>query len=134
VNRMEVVSNLPPLHQKLAVTVLGLLAAYWVVRQVRRNRFNESHALPWFLGIGAGLVVVWCDPLLVMVTSFMGVDVPASALLLLSLFFLFLVCAWLTSMVSSQQRTIAKLVIEISILKSKREDSAARGAGDDNDR
>lgn len=132
-NRMEVVSNLPPLHQKLAVTVLGILAAYWVVRQVRRNLFQESHALPWFLGIGAAMAVVWCDPLLVAVTSFMGVEVPASALLLLALFFLFLVCAWLTSMVSAQQRTIAKLVIEISILKSKMEDPAAHGAAEHDD-
>ena len=131
---MEIAANLPPLHQKLAVTVLGIVAVYWVVRQVRHNRFHESHALPWFLGIGAGLLIVWCDPLLVMVTSFMGVEVPASALLLLSLFFLFLVCAWLTSMVSGQQRTIAKLVIEISILKSKLEDPSAHGAGENEDR
>ncbi len=131
---MEIVANLPPLHQKLAVTVLGLVAAYWVVRQVRHNRFHESHALPWFLGIGAGLLIVWCNPLLVTITSLMGVGVPASALLLLSLFFLFLVCAWLTSMVSGQQRTIAKLVIEISILKSRVEDMAARETGESDDR
>ncbi len=133
-NQMEIVANLPPLHQKLAVTVLGLVAAYWVVRQVRHNRFHESHALPWFLGIGAGLLIVWCNPLLVTITSLMGVGVPASALLLLSLFFLFLVCAWLTSMVSGQQRTIAKLVIEISILKSRVEDMAARETGESDDR
>jgi len=120
-NRMDIVANLPPLHQKLAVSVLGLLAVFWIVRQVRRNLIHESHALLWFLGIGGGLLVVWCNPLLVFITATMGVGVPASSLLLLTIFFLFLVCVWLTSMVSSQQRTIAKLVIEVSILKAKLE-------------
>ena len=84
-----------------------------------RARIREEHALLWFLGIGAGIVTVCYDPLLVALTSLMGVDIPASALLLLALFFLFIVCVWLTSKVSSQQQQIARLIIGTSILQSR---------------
>lgn len=118
-NVKDIVENLPTLHQKLAVTALGLMALYLIARQVRNNYYHERHALPWFFGIMVGIFAIWCDLFLVFVTRAIGANVPASALLLLLLFFLFLVCAWLTSLVSRQQRTIARLIITVSILKSR---------------
>jgi hypothetical protein len=118
-NNEEIIANLPPLHQKLAVLVIGLIGVLWIMRMVHYRKIREEHALLWFLGIGAGIVTVCYDPLLIGLTSVMGVDVPASSLLLLTLFFLFIVCVWLTSKVSSQQQQIAKLIIGISILQSR---------------
>ena len=118
---LTVYDYLPPIHQKMAVLVLGLLGALWIVWMVRNFRIREEHALLWFLCIGTGIIVVWIDPLLVAITRALGVEVPASSLLLLALFALFILCAWLTSVVSTHQREIARLTIAISILKSNLE-------------
>lgn len=118
-DRAEIIANLPPLHQKVAVTLLALGILCWMVRRVRHHRVHEGHALLWFAGIGLGLFFIWCDPLLVAVTAAMGVAIPASSLMLLAILFLLLLCIWLTSIVSMQDRRIARLIIEVSILKEK---------------
>ena len=115
----EVTHYLPPIRQKLTLLLLVVIAVYWLVRMVRRHRLREEHALLWFLGLGAALVVVWCDPLLLRLTALLGVGVPASALLLLALFFQFLMLVWLTTVVSSQKQAIAKLIIAVSILQAQ---------------
>jgi hypothetical protein len=118
-NVAEVAQYLPPFRQKIMLLVLVVLAVYWLVRMVRLHRLREEHALLWWLGIGAAVVVVWCDPLLLRLTALLGVSVPASALLLLALFFQFLMLVWLTTVVSSQKQTIAKLIIAVSLLKAQ---------------
>ena len=86
-NIADVAHYLPPFRQKITLLVLVVIAVYWLVRTVRLHRLREEHALLWFLGLGAAVVVVWCDPLLLRLTALLGVSVPASALLLLALFF-----------------------------------------------
>jgi hypothetical protein len=118
-NVAEVAQYLPPFRQKIMLLVLVVLAVYWLVRMVRLHWLREEHALLWWLGLGAAVVVVWCDPLLLRLTALLGVSVPASALLLLALFFQFLMLVWLTTVVSSQKQTIAKLIIAVSLLKAQ---------------
>jgi hypothetical protein len=118
-NVAVVAQYLPPFRQKITLLVLVVLAVYWLVRMVRLHRLREEHALLWWLGLGAAVVVVWCDPLLLRLTALLGVAVPASALLLLALFFQFLMLVWLTTVVSSQKQTIAKLIITVSLLKAQ---------------
>jgi hypothetical protein len=118
-NVADVAQYLPPFRQKITLLVLVVLAVYWLVRMVRLHRLREEHALLWWLGLGAAVVVVWCDPLLLRLTALLGVAVPASALLLLALFFQFLMLVWLTTVVSSQKQTIAKLIITVSLLKAQ---------------
>jgi hypothetical protein len=118
-NVAEVAQYLPPFRQKITLLVLVVLAVYWLVRMVRLHRLREEHALLWWLGLGAAVAVVWCDPLLLRLTALLGVGVPASALLLLALFFQFLMLVWLTTVVSSQKQTIAKLIIAVSLLKAQ---------------
>jgi hypothetical protein len=115
----EVYANLPPIHQKLAVLALALLGALWIANMVRKHRFKEEHALIWFLGLAAAAILVWCDPLLAGLTVAVGADVPASAMLLATVFFLFIVAVWLTSELSRQKEELARLVIHLSILKEK---------------
>lgn len=121
----EIVAFLPTTHQRLAVTVLALLGVIWIVRQVRYHRIREEHALLWFAGLGSMMVVIWVDPLLVGVTRALGVDVPASALLLLAMFFLFITAVWLTSIVSAQKQQITELFIAVSILRARVADAEA---------
>ena len=116
---MQVQLFLPPLHQKIAVLVLALLGALWLVRMMRHHRLREEHALLWILGLVAGVVVIWCEPLLVGITRLLGVQVPASALMLIAIFFLLGVAAWLTTVVSAQKRQITDLVISVSILQAR---------------
>jgi hypothetical protein len=111
--------NLPPFHQKMAVVVLAVAWAIWIFRLVRARRVREEHALLWFLGLGASALVVWCDRVLVAVSGILGIDVPASALLLLALLFLFIVAVRLTSEVSSQKAQVAKLTVLVSILRAR---------------
>ena len=122
----EIGANMPPLHQKLAALFLALVGVFWIVRMVRYHRIREEHALLWFLGLTALIVVIWVDPLLLALTALLGIDVPASALSLLALFFLFIVSVWLTSVVSAQKQQIAQLFISVSILRSKLEESGYR--------
>ena len=119
---MPDVLYLPPLHQKLAVLVLAVLGALWLVRMMRRHRLREEHALLWLLGLVAGVVVIWCEPLLIAVTRLLGVKVPASALMLTAIFFLLEVTAWLTTLVSVQKRQITDLIISVSILQARVEE------------
>jgi hypothetical protein len=118
-NIADVARYLPPFRQKITLLVLVVIAVYWLVRTVRLHRLREEHALLWFLGLGAAVVVVWCDPLLLGLTALLGVSVPASALLLLALFFMFLMLVWLTTVVSWQKQAIAKLIIAVSILQAQ---------------
>ena len=99
--------------------MLAILGVLWIVRMVRHHRIREEHALVWFAGLAGAVAVVWCDPLLVFVTAALGVKVPASALMLLALFFLFAACVWLTTVVSEQKRQINELVITVSLLKER---------------
>lgn len=118
-NLSEIQSNLPPISQKLGVLVLALIGCAWIVRLVRTRTMREEHALLWFAGLGVGVLFVWVDPLLTLVTFALGIDVPASTLLLLTLFFLFLVCVWLTTAVSRYKEQMAALTITVSILRSR---------------
>jgi hypothetical protein len=118
-NPNDAYANLPPLHQKLAVLALALLAILWIINMVRKHQFKEEHALIWFLGLAGGVVLVWYDRLLVAVTAAVGAGVPASALMLSALFFLFIVTARLTSEVSRQKEEIARLVVHLSVLKEQ---------------
>jgi hypothetical protein len=86
---------------------------------VRRRRLREEHALIWFLGLASATILVWCDPLLAGLTVLVGADVPASALLLATVFFLFIVAVWLSSELSRQKEEIARLVIHLSVMKAK---------------
>ena len=70
----------------------------------------------------AGVVVIWCEPLLIAVTRLLGVKVPASALMLTAIFFLLGVTAWLTTLVSVQKRQITDLIISVSILQARVEE------------
>jgi hypothetical protein len=115
----EVYANLPPIHQKLALLALALLGALWIANMVRKHKFKEEHALIWFMGLAAAAILVWCDPLLAGLTVLVGAGVPASALLLATVFFLFIVAVWLTSELSRQKEELARLVIHLSILKAK---------------
>lgn len=115
----EINALTPPLQQKIAILVLGLIAFIWIMHLVRYYRVREEHALLWFLGIVGGVFVVWCDPVLVAITAMLGVAMPASALLLLSLFFLGVMCVWITTIISTQKSQLAHLCIEISILKAR---------------
>lgn len=119
-------ANLPPLHQKLVVMALAIAGATWIFYLVRIRKVREEHALLWFLGLGAGAIVVWCDPVLVGLTRVLGIDVPASALLLLTLFFLFIVAVRLTSEVSLQKAQLAKLSILVSIMRAQLQEEHAR--------
>jgi hypothetical protein len=118
----QLVSNLPTLRQKIGVLGLAIIGAAWIFHLARVRRVREEHALLWFLGLGAGAVVVWVDPVLLGVSRALGVDVPASALLLLAIFFLFVVAVRLTSEVSSQKDQIAKLTILVSIMRAEQRD------------
>ena len=118
-NLSQLLTNLPPPRQKVAVLALAVLGAIWIFHLVRTRRLREEHALLWFLGLGAGAIVVWCSPLLIGVSQLLGVDVPASALLLLAIFFLFVTAVRLTSEVSSQKAQIAKLTVLVSIMRSE---------------
>jgi hypothetical protein len=122
----QVYANLPPIHQKVAVLVLALLGALWIANMVRKHRFKEEHALIWFLGLASAAVLVWCDPLLAGLTVLVGADVPASALVLATVFFLFVVAVYLTSEVSRQKEEIARLVIHLSVMKAKLSEETAK--------
>lgn len=115
----EIGMYLPTLHQKIAVALLGIIGILWIISRVRRRQMREDHALLWFIGVIAIMLVVFVTPLLEVVTALLGVKVPASALLLLTLFFLFIICVNLTSVVSVQRQQISKLIMSISILKSR---------------
>jgi hypothetical protein len=115
----DLLSQLPPLKQKVAVLALALFGSMWIFHLVRVRKVREEHALLWFLGLAAGAIVVWVDPLLVFVSGMLGVDVPASALLLLAIFFLFVIAVRLTAEVSSQKAEIAKLTVMVSIMRAE---------------
>lgn len=110
---------LPTLHQKMAAGVLAILGILWIIRLMRCHKLKEEHALLWLVALVGISVVVFFDPILISVASLLGTKVPASALLLLTIFFLFIVCVWLTSLVSVQKRQLSKLMITVSILRER---------------
>lgn len=126
----QLVSYLPSTHQKLAVMILAVLGSLWIIRMVRYHRFREEHALLWFLGLAAVTLVIWVDPLLYGVTRAMGIEIPASAMILLVIFFLSIMAIWLTSVVSRQEEEIAQLVMAVSIVKAKLAEAPERGSAD----
>lgn len=117
----EIESYLPPIEQKIAILLLAMVALVWIVRLVRIRVMREEHALLWLIGLAMGVVVVWVDPILAGITYVLGIDVPASALVLLALLFLFLICVWLTTSASRQKEQLAQLTIAISILRARLE-------------
>ena len=110
---------LPTLHQKIAAGVLAIVGIFWIIRLMRIHKLREEHALLWLVALVGISVVVFFDPILVSVASLLGTKVPASALLPLTIFFLFIVCVWLTSLVSVQKRQLSKLMITVSILRER---------------
>lgn len=110
-------SQLPPIEQKIAILLLSILALAWIVQLVRIRVLREEHALLWFIGLAIGTLVVWVDPMLAGITYVLGIDIPASALILLTLVFLLFICVWLTTSASRQKEQLAQLTITISILR-----------------
>ena len=133
----EVIDLLPTFRQKLSVLGFGLGGVALVIWMVWRRRIREEHALLWFMGLVGGVVIVWCDPLLAFGSRLLGVSLPANALLLVAIFFLYCISLCLTSVASRNKRQIERLVIHVSIANaqlaelqaSPREDRApGRGA------
>lgn len=115
----EIYPYLPPLHQKVIVLLAALVAVAILLGLTRNRRMREEHALLWFIGLVLGTVLVWVDPLLVAVTYALGVGIPASALLFMAVFFLFIVCVWLTASISKHKRQLEHLIITVSLLDSE---------------
>jgi hypothetical protein len=116
---MNGVYLLPTMHQRAAAAFLGLVGMIMIYRMVRRHTLREEHALLWFTAIVVMLAVIWIDSLLLTVTGLLGIAMPGNALILLTIFFLFLISVRLSSVVSIQKRQIAKLIMEVSILKGQ---------------
>jgi hypothetical protein len=114
----ELQTFLPTAHQKIAALILAVAAVFWIVQLMRSHRLREEHALLWLIPIVGMALVITFNPILLAVSFLIGTKVPASALLLLTIFFLFIICVWLTSILSIHKREIAKLMILVSILRS----------------
>ncbi len=115
----ELHALLPTLQQQLATLALTTGGAVFIIWLVWHRRLREEHALLWFLGLVAGTVVVWFDPLLALITTALGIDLPAHALILIVLFFLLAMCVWLSSSASRNKQRFETLVIQVSILRSQ---------------
>lgn len=108
---------LPTMHQKMAAAVLAVLAVCYLVNLLRRGVLREEHALLWIVALVVLSVAVFFDPVLGLISMALGTVVPASALLLLGLFFLFTISIWMTCIVSNHEKRIAKMTIDLSIQK-----------------
>ncbi len=122
----EILTLLPTFQQKLSVLGFALGGIALVVWMVWRRRIREEHALLWFMGLIGGVVIVWCDPLLAFGSSVLGISLPANALLLVAMFFLYCICLWLTSVASRNKRQLERLIIHISIANAQIAELRAR--------
>ncbi len=115
----EIITLLPTFQQKLSVLGFAIGGGALVVWMVWRRRIREEHALLWFLGLAGGVIIVWCDPLLAYGSRLLGISLPANALLLVAIFFLYFISLWLTSVASRNKRQLERLVIHVSIANAQ---------------
>lgn len=115
----EILELLPTIQQKLSVLAFGLGGIGLIAWLVWKRRMREEHALFWFIGLLAGILMVWVDPLLASFSYALGINLPANALMFVAVCFLFVLSIWLTSVASRNKRRLEKLVVHVSILNTQ---------------
>jgi hypothetical protein len=106
--------------QGIAVLIaLALALLLWIVDLVRRERLYVGYGVVLIVAIVAVILVVVLPPALSLVTWMVGAVVPASALTLLALVFLFFMLVYILTQVTIVSNRLAALIQELAIQRAK---------------
>ncbi len=93
----------------------------WMIRMVKKNKLALKYALPW-MGVMVCLLALDIFPEMVHVISkLMGIALPINMLMFLGLFFVLVICFYLTVHVSKQTNEIRLLSQEVALLREELE-------------
>lgn len=101
--------------------LLGILASIFtlfvVIDLLRRRRLRERHAVWWLLAGSVSLLLSIFPQLMVILSEFIGIEIPSNLIFFLGIVVLFMVClqqsAELTKL-EENQRTFAEEIAKIN--------------------
>jgi hypothetical protein len=103
----------------LFLAFVGVSYLFWISRLMIRRRLHPVYGAVWVFWMLIGLSIVFIEPLLNWVTSFVGATFPASALTLLAFVLLFGMQIYLLSQLSIVSRRVTQIAQSLAIEKAK---------------
>ena len=108
-----------PLNLRLAVLIIALILAVFVIRILHKRMIPVKYSLLWGIGVIILLfLAIWPNSLIVL-ANLVGFQTVSNMVIGVLLVILFFITMSLTVIVSAQKRKITLLVQEISLLKSE---------------
>ena len=106
-------------RQVAASIVIGLAVLVLIIRLVQKQRLDIAYAWLW-LGVGVGMILVvvrygW----LVWFATLIGAKVVTTALFLLGMLVVLLMCLQFSIVISTQRRQIKKLAQQVAMLTAE---------------
>ena len=103
---------------KLTVICFILFIIVLIIHFIKKDKMNLKYAIIWFISLFVLLIFTIFPEVLGLLTKLVGIQVSSNFLFALLISFLFIMCISLTIIVSQQKDQIRKLIQEVSLLKS----------------
>lgn len=115
-----------PLRQQVMVVLASVGLLVIILELVRRRKLREEYSWLWMLtGVVILVLGIWYD-LLLFITHFIGVTLPASTIFFFGLFFLILINLYFSVKISKLTDQIKKLAQRLALLAEEVEAGSPR--------
>ena len=98
----------------------ALFIIFTILYLVRKEKINIKYAIVWLLLFGILALLLIIPNLLTIITKFLGFEVSSNMIFAIIISVLIIISISLSTIVSTQDRKIRKLIQELSIIKSER--------------
>lgn len=110
-----------PIKQKIFIIILSISIFAIIIELVRKKRLREEYSWLWLItGFVMIVLSLWYD-LLIFISNFVGIVIPASTIFLAGLIFLMLISLHYSIKISRLTDQVKDLSQQISILSSELE-------------
>lgn len=105
--------------KKIYFIVLTILIGFYIINDVRKNRFSIKESIYWTFGVGIMLFLAIFPQCIDGIASFLGITYPPSLLFVLCIIFLVLINFRNSKKIVILQEEVIELEQNITILKGK---------------
>lgn len=114
------------LRLQIMVIIFIVLAALYIVNQLRKKKLDYRFGLGWLLIIFCILILTVSPKLLSMLAGFLGIALPINMLFFFGFCFIVILVFSMSMMISSLSDRVKKLSQEIAILRKDMYDNYQR--------
>ena len=100
--------------------LFAIIIMFTILYLIRKEKINIKYAIIWLLLFGILAILLVIPNLLTLFTNLLGFEVSSNMIFALIISVLIIINISLTTIVSTQDRKIRKLIQEVSIIKKEK--------------